>query len=326
MPSHNMQTGTNSASGKLGVVDKLAGLYHFLGDKTPKDIDMVPPRPRKENPFRKDGTVLVSKVKAEQNLESSVVKAVELIGGLNKVIASGDRVLVKPNFNSADPYPGSTDLEFLKVVIQILLEARAKVLVGESSGGIWRPTRKVLEKTGVLNLVTEMGAEIVAFEHRKRDWVRVRVDGDYLKEITVPRSAYEADKIIYLPCMKTHRLARFTLSLKLGVGFMHPGERRALHFRNLEHKVAEINLVWQPDLIIMDGRKAFVSGGPDKGELVEPGVIMASGDLVAIDVEALKILGSYKAKNKLFANPYDSPQIITALRHGLGAKEYRVVA
>jgi uncharacterized protein (DUF362 family) len=200
------------------------------------------------------------------------------------------------------------------------------VLVGESSGGIWRPTRKVMEKAGVLNLVTGMGAEMVAFEHRKRDWVRVRVDGDYLKEITVPRSAYEADKIIYLPCMKTHQLARFTLSLKLGVGFMHPGERRALHFRNLEHKAAEINLVWQPDLIIMDGRKSFVSGGPDKGELVKPGVIMASGDLVAIDVEALKILGSYKAKNKLFANPYDSPQIVTALRHGLGAGDYRVVA
>ena len=321
-----MRPSTTFARGKLGFIDKLLGLYHFLGDRTPKDIDMVPPRPRKENPFHKDGLVLVSKVQAEQNLKASIAKAVELIGGLNKVIATGDRVLVKPNFSSPDPYPGSTDLEFLKAVIQILLEARAKVVVGESSGGIWRPTRKVLEKTGVLNLVAKMGAEIVAFEQRERDWVRVRVDGDYLKEVTVPRSAYEADKIIYLPCMKTHRHARFTLSLKLGVAFMHPGERRALHFRNLEHKVAEINLVWQPDLIIMDGRKAFVSGGPEKGELVEPGVIMASGDLVAIDVEALKILGSYKAKNKLFANPYDSPQIVTALRHSLGAREYKVVA
>ncbi len=326
MPGHDMQAENTTVSGKQGFVDKLAGLYHFLGDRTPNDLDMVPPRPRKENPFRKDGMVLVSKVKVEQNLKASIAEAVELIGGLNKVIAAGDRVLVKPNFNSADPYPGSTDLEFLKAVMEILFEARAKVVVGESSGGVWRPTIKTLEKAGVLNLVTEMGAEIVAFEHRKRDWVRVRVDGDYLKEVTVPRSAYEADKIIYLPCMKTHRLARFTLSLKLGVGFMHPGERRAMHLRNLEHKAAEINLVWQPDLIIMDGRKAFVSGGPDKGELVEPGVIMASGDMVAIDVEALKILGSYKAKNRLFANPYDSPQIVTALRHGLGAREYRVVA
>ena len=200
------------------------------------------------------------------------------------------------------------------------------MVVGESSGGIWRPTRKVMEKLDALRQLTDIGAEVIAFDDRAWDWVRVRVDGDYLKEVTVPRSVYEADKIVYVPCMKTHQLARFTLSLKLAVGFVHPGERRSMHMRNLERKIAEFNLALQPDLIIMDGRKAFVSGGPDKGELVEPGVIMASGDQVAIDVEALKILGSYKAKNRLLPNPYDSPQIVTALRHGLGSKEYKVVS
>jgi len=40
----------------------------------------------------------------------------------------------------------------------------------------------------------------------------------------------------------------------------------------------------------------------------------------------LKILGSYKAKNRLLRNPYDSPQIVTALRHRLGSKEYKVVS
>jgi hypothetical protein len=53
---------------------------------------------------------------------------------------------------------------------------------------------------------------------------------------------------------------------------------------------------------------------------------MASGDQVAIDVEALKMLGSYKAKNRLLPNPYDSPQIAIALRHGLGSKDYQVVS
>jgi uncharacterized protein (DUF362 family) len=99
-----------------------------------------------------------------------------------------------------------------------------------------------------------------------------------------------------------------------------------MHMGNLERKIAEFGLALQPDLIIMDGRKAFVSGGPAKGELVEPGVIMASGDLVAIDVEALKILGSYGAKNRLLPNPYDSPQIVTALGLGLGSKDYEVIS
>jgi len=320
-----MEIKGSPTSSQHGFADTLAGLCHFLFDRVPQGLDIVPPRPRKENPFRKDGVTLVSKVKVEHDLKASVVKAVELIGGPGKVISPGDRVILKPNFNSPDPYPGSSDLEFLKVVVQILREAGAKVVVGESSGGIWRPTRKVMVKLDALRQLTDIGAEVIAFDDRAWDWVRVRVDGDYLKEVTVPRSVYEADKIVYVPCMKTHQIARFTLSLKLAVGFVHPGERRSMHMRNLERKIAEFNLALQPDLIIMDGRKAFVSGGPATGELVETGVIMASGDQVAIDVEALKILGSYKAKNRLLPNPYDSPQIVTALRHRLGSKEYKVV-
>jgi uncharacterized protein (DUF362 family) len=135
----------------------------------------------------------------------------------------------------------------------------------------------------------------------------------------MPRSAYEADKIVYLPCMKTHQLAGFSGALKLAFGFVNPGERRAFHRRHLQPKIAEINLCWQPDLIVMDGRKAFVSGGPDKGQLVEPGLVLASGDLIAIDVEAMKVLLTYEAQNKLAADPWQSPQVVAALKHGLGA-------
>ena len=307
------------------MIDNAKGLYHFLFDRVPAGLSSVSPRPRRENLLCKDGTAAVSKVRVEQDLASSVSRSVELLGGLGKVISAGDRVVVKPNFNSSDPYPGSTDLDFLSAVVRLILEAGGKVTVEESAGGIWRPTAKVLQKLGAERPLAEMGVELIAFDDRPKDWVTVSIEGDYLRKVTVPRSVYEADKIVYLPCMKTHAYARFTLSLKLAMGFMHPGQRRSMHLNNLERKIAEISLVWQPDLIIMDGRKAFVTGGPAKGELVEPGVIMASGDLVAIDVEALRILGSYNARNKLLPDPYDSPQIATALKHGLGCREYEVV-
>jgi len=143
----------------------------------------------------------------------------------------------------------------------------------------------------------------------------------------MPRSAYEADKMVYVPCLKTHGLAAFSGAIKLAVGFVAPGQRRSLHMGHLQEKAAEVNLCWQPDLIIMDGRRAFVSGGPDKGQLVEPGLVLASGDLVAIDVEAVKVILGYGAANKLPANPWELPQIATALKHGLGAGEgkYAVV-
>jgi uncharacterized protein (DUF362 family) len=236
--------------------------------------------------------------------------------------------MVKPNFNSPDPPPGSTDLDFLRVVLELLLTTGAKVVVGECSGALWRPTQKTVGKLGVPKLLAGMGVELITFDDHPLDWVVLDLGGDYLKTATMPKSAYQATKLVYLPCLKTHSLGRFTMSLKLGMGLIHPGQRRAIHMGNLEQKATEINLAWQPDLVIMDGRKAFVSRGPDKGDLVQPGIIMASGDMVAIDVEGLKVLSSYRAKNRLPENPWDAPQIVTALRHSLGCKEgeYRVLS
>lgn len=301
--------------------DKVVGLYHFITDRTPKNVPLVEAKPRRVNPWCRNGQVLVAKVLVETEVKLAANRAITLLGDLRRIISRGDRVLVKPNFNSPDPYPGSTDLTFLHAVIELLLELGAKVAVGESAGGIWRPTQKVFHKLGVDELAHRLGVELIIFEDRPDDWVRVKVRGDYLKTVTMPRSAYEADRIVYLPCMKTHNLAGFSGALKLAVGFMHPGERRALHAHYLLPKIAEISLAWQPDLIVMDGRKAFVSGGPDKGQLAEPGLVLASGDLVAIDVEAMKVILTYQAKNKLTPDPWQSAQIVQALKHDLGARQ-----
>jgi uncharacterized protein (DUF362 family) len=311
----------------MAVSDTVKGLYHLFADRKPQDLETRPPKPRKTALWLEDGQPVVSRVRASQDVKRDVARCLELLGGLDKAVAAGDRVFVKPNFNSPDPFPGSTDLGFLRAVLDLLKDAGATIVVGESSGGRWRPTANTVAKLGVPELLREMDIEFVCFDVGEAEYVEIPIEGDFLQSATVPRVMYEADRLLYLPCIKTHKYARFTMSLKLGVGFLHPGERRGLHFSHLEEKAAEINLVWQPDLIVMDGRKAFVAGGPDKGELVEPGIFMASGDMVAIDVEALKVLQSYPANNRLDGDPYRLPQIATALKHGLtaGGGAYKVV-
>jgi len=277
------------------------------------------PTPHRENPWRRNGQALISRVKAGKDLKGSIVKALTMLGGVDKAIARGDNVLVKPNFNSPDPSPMATDLPFLGAVVELLLEAGAKVTIGESAGGVWRPSRKGFEKRGALALARYLGVEFIIFEEKPADWVRVKIDGNFLKSVIMPRSAYEADKLVYLPCIKTHSLGRYSGSLKLAMGFMHPGQRRSMHLGHLEQKIAEINLCWQPDLIITDGRKALVTGGPSAGQVVEPAILMASGDMIANDIESVKIISGYKTKNRLPADPWQLPQIVTALRYGLGS-------
>ena len=92
-----------------------------------------------------------------------------------------------------------------------------------------------------------------------------------------------------------------------------------MEMSHLEEKIADINLCWQPDLILADGRKAFVTGGPNRGTVVEPGLVLASGDLVAIDAEMVKVLLGYNARNWLLPDPWRLPQITAARNLGLGS-------
>ena len=299
-------------------MDKIIGIYHFLWDKVPNDVPVVEPKPRKINQFMKSGRVLVSKIHVDTDIKTAVSNAINLLGNLKQIISRGDKILIKPNFNSPDPFPASTDLNFLRCVLEFLQDSGGKITIGESSGGVWRPTRKVFKKLGVDELARKMGIELISFEDHPKDWVKVKINGSHLKTVTMPRIAYEADRIVYLPCMKTHNLGIFSGALKLTVGFMHPGERRSLHARNLMQKIAEINLAWQPDMIIMDGRKAFITGGPDRGQIAEPGIILASGDLVAVDIEAMKTILKYQGKNRIPVDPWQLPQIVSALKYGLG--------
>ncbi len=278
------------------------------------------------NPFVKNSKVLVSKVDAVVNVKENIRKAVDLIGGFDKVIEKGDEILLKPSYNSSGPPPAANDPEFVKALIELLCEnGAAKVIVGESSME-GRTTRKVMEKTGVLEKIKDAGAEMVFFD--EGNWTKVYVGGKYLKVVSLPEKAVQAQKLVYCCNMKTHFRADFSLSLKLGFGFVKGSERLLFHLEHLKEKLAEMNLVIHPDLIIMDGRKCFITGGPFSGIIREPNVVLASGDRIAIDVEAVKILGSFEG-SELRENPWSYPLIRRAVEIGLGVKNeqgYEVIA
>lgn len=278
------------------------------------------------NPFKQKGKALVSKVQAKSNFKESILDAVNLIGGFEKAIAKGETVLLKPNYNSADPPPASTDPDFLKALVELLFEHGAgKVLVGEAS--MFRlSTRKVMEETGALEKLADTGAEVVFFDEGR--WVKVDVDGKYLKRVSLPEKALQADKLVYCCCMKTHNLADFSLSIKLAFGFTKGSERPLIHIRHLKEKIVDLNTVVHPNLIIMDGRKCFIKGGPFHGEVRQPNVILASGDRIAMDVESIKVIQSFEGTD-LKNDPWSYTQICRAAELGLGVKnesEYAVLS
>lgn len=260
----------------------------------------------------------VAKVKAGGDLKESILRAVDLIGGFQRYIRRGEVVLLKPNFNTADPFPASSDPEFIKDVVELVYDCGAKIVMLGDSSTMSLNTRKVMEKLKIFDLENmERPPQIYVFEERK--WVKKEISsGKYLKKVSVSEFLDRADRLIMLPCLKTHSYAQFSGSLKLSVGFMKPFQRVRLHIDHLQEKIAELSKIIESDLVIMDARKCFINRGPAEGEVREPGLILASSDRISIDIEGIRIIQGFEGNSLKNLNPRELPQIKRALEIGVG--------
>ncbi|MGA7875419.1 MAG: DUF362 domain-containing protein [Desulfoferrobacter sp.] len=227
----------------------------------------------------------------------------------------GLQVMVKINLNSSNPYPASTSPEILKALLEILRQRGiTDILVGACSANGALPTRRQAKKAGILDAVTGR-ARLVCFD--EEPWVTVPISGYYLKHVTVPQEVMRVDRIISLANMKTHKLASFTLGMKLAVGFMHPLERITLHQGNLQQKVTEIQLAVPSDLTIIDGRLAFITGGPDKGEVSKADLVIMGSNPLAVDIEAYKALYALKKKHRCLEGFAENPLVMAQFSHAM---------
>ncbi|MFN8559814.1 MAG: DUF362 domain-containing protein [Dehalococcoidia bacterium] len=259
-------------------------------------------------------------------LVERLYRTVAAAGGFAAVVRPGDSVLLKPNFNSGDPPPNSTDIPLLVAMIRLLRDHGARrVIVGESSRHPPTQTRFEMGRTGVFAACRREGAEVAIFG--EGEWVPVPA-GDHFGWLEIARPLVECDRLVYACCLKTHWLSKFTASIKHSVGCVRPRHRARLHFGgHFPERVAEIAATLAPDLVVMDARAVYVRGGPCYGLARYPDVLFAGRDRVALDVEGIRLLQRYR-ECALRGDPWRQRQIREAVRLGLGAAsaaDYRVV-
>ncbi len=262
----------------------------------------------------------------DDNREEGVAQALAL---LDQEPLRGQDVLLKPNFNSADPSPGSTHPDILRALLTQLTDIGAGQITLTDRSGMG-DTRGVMEQIGVFDLIDRFNCQTVILDELVEDeWVLYRQAGLHWQDgFPIPRLLVNADVIVQTCNLKTHRYGgHFTLSLKNSVGFvakrMRPGGHNYMtELHNSPHQrlmIAEINAAYEPDLIVMDGVEAFVSGGPANGERVQPGVILAGRDRVALDAAGVAILRMFGTTREVSRGRiFDQEQIARAAELGLG--------
>jgi uncharacterized protein (DUF362 family) len=277
------------------------------------------------------GPGFISRAQAQSKAKVVLVKTEDRIKGIPaalKLMAvespKGRKVLIKPNFNTADPTPGSTHNDTLRqLVLEMKAHGAAQITIGERSGP--PQTKSVMEAKGIPAMAQELGFGIINFEELDADgWVHFNPPGNHWQNgFDVARPVVEAEYLLWTCCLKTHGSGGiYSMSIKLAVGTTNKSLMRELHGARQTHMrrmIAEVHQAFKPHLIVMDGVDVFVDGGPSQGKLVKGGVIIAGTDRIAVDAVGLAVLKNLGSNDAIMSPKiFEQEQIQRAVELGLG--------
>lgn len=188
------------------------------------------------------------------------------------------KTMIKPNTVIA--HKGIFPYAFTRkeVVEGILKACREKgdeiteLSVGERCG-ITVPTRYVFKEADYLPVIKKYNARPYYFDECKQVPVKLKSPHALRDEIYTPKPVAECDFLINAPKFKAHPWTRLTLGLKNYIGIQDDRHRLVDHNTFLEHKIADLQEIIQPGLIVIDGivagQKMMITPTPfDMGALV----------------------------------------------------------
>jgi uncharacterized protein (DUF362 family)/Pyruvate/2-oxoacid:ferredoxin oxidoreductase delta subunit len=226
-------------------------------------------------------------------IEKEISSGLELLGGLDKFIKKGEKVLIMVNclFPSEPEKAVITHPLFLKAVVRIIKRQTNDIIIGDSPGfGNFMGNHK----TGYKKVADEEGVSLVDF---KEDGEVSNAAAVSYKNFKVTGYVNSVDKIINLPKLKTHGLMYMTLAVKNMFGIVAGAGKPGYHLRAGRDKMlfaqmlVDLFMAKTPALNIMDGITAMEGNGPGGGNPVNTGVIIMSASGFALDYVAPQVVG-----------------------------------
>ncbi len=236
----------------------------------------------------------------QAQVDAAVQRSMDLLGGIERYVRRGNRVLLKVNLLVGAP-PGravTTHPALVRAMIRTVRSAGGIPLVGDCSGfeGPSNPRRyfQACRQAAFEQVCAVEGAELV---HMSAQSVEMdNPSGRAFRRFTLAKQVVDADVHITLPKLKTHGLTLFTGAVKNNFGCL-PGLRKAqMHLRAqaVEHfsqMLVDLLLAVRPTLAVMDAVVGMEGNGPRNGRPRPIGALIASTDPVALDAIACQLVG-----------------------------------
>ena len=227
---------------------------------------------------------------------SEVKKAVErgfdLLGGPSAFLRPDEKILLKPNWLSADPPEKcvTTHPAVFKAVSEVLQSAGARLSYGDSPA--LQSPEAAAKRTGIAAIAEELKISLADFNSGKEIHF---YQGKQNKKFTIANAVLENDGVISLPKMKTHGFQRVTGAVKNQFGCIPGVLKGEFHVKvpnayEFAKMLVDLNSYINPRLYIMDGIIAMEGNGPRGGTPREMNVLLFSTDPIAIDAIECRLM------------------------------------
>ena len=213
--------------------------------------------------------------------------AVELLGGMNQFVKSGQKVIIKPNmsFPKGQENATNTDVFVVKEVAAMCLEAgAAKVSILDNTLGIPQYCITDMAKTCESLKPNMVHAVLNADLYRE---VKISDSWGGFNKTDIIQEVLDADVIIAVPKAKSHDATGVSLSMKGMMGLIY--DRMVMHNYGLNDAVVTLASYLKPKLVVVDATRVLSTHGPrGPGDIIAENKIIASADMVAADAMTVK--------------------------------------
>jgi len=292
-----------------GIVS--ARLYDRQGSKAAVDAGLLVTLPDFSVPRKNGQTICIVK---GSDRKATVSKAIGLLGGIERFVAKGENVAIKPNvaFASSPLLGATTHPELVAEVVRLAYKAGAKQVI-VTDNPINDPA-SCFTLTGIGKAASDAGARVILpkpglFRHTTLPGGKLIVNWPIFYEPLA-----NADKLIGIAPLKHHHRSGASMTMKNWYGLL--GGRRNVFHQDINTIIAELAMMVKPTLVILDGTEVMMTNGPTGGsvsDLRRADTLIASTDCVAADSFGCTLLG---------LKPSDLPYLAKAQNAGAGTTDY----
>jgi len=241
--------------------------------------------------------------------EKMIEEALNLLGGVEKLIRPGTTVIIKPNVIGKYRAERSvtTSPAHVAAAIKVLRKANPKQIILAESSAMGRNSLECMEFSGIKKAAEEAGIDRLVDVKQETDLVKMPIRDPHstITSMMMPKLLLEADHIVNLPIMKMHVSATYSCCLKNIKGTVQDKVHLQMHQTDLSGAIVDAWSVIKPDLQIVDMMNPLEGFGPIGGIPMHFGCVVAGKDPVAVDATCCRMVGLDLAKATVFDRARD---------------------